>query len=532
MRPHRVTRPLPFIAERAALAALAALACGGAPDDPGEPADPAVRCPTTWSDEVQATVDALEAERIALGAPGRAWAMLLDGEIVACGGLGQLAPDDPTPVAADTRFRIGSQTKSLTAAGLLHLVDDGQITLDTPVSDVLDGWDLATAPGTADVWTPRLLLSHQGAVVDALRIDDDTSLADWVEGELPEYYLMAPPGRFFNYSNPNYMMAGALIEAVTGEPYRAWMRDEVFAPLGLHETVFSVRDAPDAAFATGLGFDWDGGSSELVEQPPRAYDNPWATPAGYAWSTAGDMARLAEVALHGGALLSAEASAAWTSPQVDTLEAGRSTHYGLGWFLQDGHFDGGDTWWSQPLWLHGGDIPGYAADVILAPDDGFGLIALTSLDGAHIGGDVLVDALRRHAPRDPSPAPEADRFDPARLASYAGDYVDPNNVGAWSFAVEGDHLRMSMPLLEDYGIPYDPVATPIGRDTFLIEVQNTPLVLTFVDGDDGSPRWARTRSFVADRASDGARWASPTPRLDPAALRRAEADGPRWLRGR
>jgi CubicO group peptidase (beta-lactamase class C family) len=485
---------------------------------------------------VQATVDALEAERVALGAPGRAWALLLDGEIVGCGGLGQLAPDDATPVTVDTRFRIGSQTKSLTAAGLLRLVDEGRVTLDTPVSEILPGADLDAAPGTAETWTPRLLLSHQGALVDTLAMDDDTSLATWATRDLPKYYVMAPPGSFYNYSNPNFMLAGALIEAITGEDYRAWMRASVLDPLGLAETVFSVRDAPDAPFATGLGLDWDGGTGELVPQRPRAYDNPWATPAGYAWSTAGDMARLAEVAMHGGALLSEASAQAWTSPQVDTLEAGRSVHYALGWFLQDGHFDGGEAWWDQPLLLHGGDIPGFAADVILAPDDGFGLVALTSLDGAHVGADALVGALRRHAPRDPSPAPEADRFDPARLPDYAGDYIDPHNVGPWSFTVDGGGLRMAMPLLDDYGIPYDPQATPIGADTFLIEVQGTPLVLTFVDGEDGAPRWARTRSFVADRSADrsadGARWATLSPHLDPDDLRRAESGGPRWLRGR
>ncbi len=477
---------------------LSVFACTS-PDDEVDP--PTSGCPAVADPALADLFATLDAERKDLGAPGRAVAVLIDGEIAGCAGFGTASDGGPA-IDAHTGFRIGSQTKSLTAAGLLKLVDQGEITLDTPMSQVFDGWDMEAAPGAGDLLTPRLMMSHQGGFVDYLAIDDRLPLLRFVTEEIPaNLYLMAPPGSFYNYANPNFYVVGAIIEQVTGTKYTTWMEDEVFAPLGMDETVFDAAELPDHTFATGLGADWETGDLGLVDQTPTAYDNPWARPAGYAWSTANDLALLGQAVLNGTDLLSTASQEAWTSPQVDTHEIGAASHYGFGWSINDGHFDGGDDWWDQRLVLHGGDIPGFATDFILAPDDGFGIIVLTSIDGGHVGAQAQLDALRAFAPRDPSPAPDV-MFSPDRLEHYAGTYQDPWNVGEMVFTVDGDALSLSMPALDALGVPYEAELAPYLADSFVMNVQDTPLVLTFLDGDDGAAKWARTRAFVGERVSE------------------------------
>lgn len=451
-------------------------------------------CPSSPDARYAELGRALEAD---LGpAPGRVAAVVHDGALVWCGAYGVRGPDDAR-METSTLQRIGSQTKSLTALLLLRLAERGDLDLDAPMSDVVPDWDLAAAPGWAPQVTPAMLLSHTHGLADYLEIDSATSREDWIRGTSgSRLYDMAPPGTFWNYSNPGYYLAGWLAEEAAGEPYEDLLAEFVLGPLGMTRTAFAARDVrEDGDFAEGLDITgaWNG---------PNDYDNPWARPAGYLWSSVEDLAREVVAVIDGaGAEVSAAGFARWTGRETSTNQLGDLEHYGLGWFEQAGWYDRDGAWRPQRLVLHGGDIPGFAADVLIAPDHRTGLVVLTSYDGQHVGGEAVQAWLDAVEPVAAAEAPDLG-WGPEHLARAEGRFFDAYNVGAMVFTAGDDALTVEMPLLDELDIPYDGDVTPVQADVYVMEVQGTPLLLTMLGGEEQA-EWARTRAFVARRDEEG-----------------------------
>jgi CubicO group peptidase (beta-lactamase class C family) len=234
-------------------------ACGG--DDDGPPgvdaagaADAGVDAQDPRFDELGASI---EAERVGFGAPGVAVAVLVDGELKWAAGFGQVGPERSDPVQPTTLFRLASVTKMLTATALLQLVASGEVNLDAPVTDVLPGFALAPSEDTASSIRVRDLLTHSTGMFDYLAIDapgPDSDLQEVLVGPTfaNSVIMMAPAGRMYNYSNPNFMVAGLIVESERGIPYRQAMHDLVFAPLGMDRTFFLPSDVlADGDYASG-----------------------------------------------------------------------------------------------------------------------------------------------------------------------------------------------------------------------------------------------------------------------------------------
>ena len=134
------------------------------------------------------------------------------------------------------QFCIGSDTKKLTALAALQLVEAGALTLDTTVADLLPDLAAPNAPRIVDA-TLRMMLAHQNGGVDWF--DNGTATTDaalrattygaWAA----QAYELAPPGIFYNYSNPNYSLAGLLAEEAGGAPFADLLEQRIFAPLGM-----------------------------------------------------------------------------------------------------------------------------------------------------------------------------------------------------------------------------------------------------------------------------------------------------------
>ncbi|MBP2336059.1 D-alanyl-D-alanine carboxypeptidase [Saccharothrix coeruleofusca] len=144
------------------------------------------------------------------------------------------------PITSDDHFRIGSQTKTFTAAVVLQLVDEGAVELDAPISRYLPG--VVTGNYDGDAITVRQLLQHTSGLVrdvrDAAAGSDGTyALAELVRSAMDER-AQFPPGTAQGYSNVGYLVLGMLVERITGEPVGTAITERVITPLGLDETSF------------------------------------------------------------------------------------------------------------------------------------------------------------------------------------------------------------------------------------------------------------------------------------------------------
>jgi CubicO group peptidase (beta-lactamase class C family) len=154
-------------------------------------------------------------------------------------GFGVTNIDHPLPVDADTLFRIGSTTKTFTATAMMRLVEQSKVDLAVPARKYLPAFEL-TDEAVAKSVTVRQLLNHSAGWLgddygDFGRGDD--ALARYVAGmkQLPQ---LTPPGQVFAYNNAGIVVAGRVIETVTGKPYETALQELVLSPLGLKHSGF------------------------------------------------------------------------------------------------------------------------------------------------------------------------------------------------------------------------------------------------------------------------------------------------------
>lgn len=469
----------------------------------------------TTDPRFEALAAAVEAERELLGAPGVAVAVVEGGEVTYAAGFGTRDPGGGEAVEPTTLFRIGSVNKMLTAAAVLQLVEAGAVGLDDAVPDHVPGYDYALNPGYAQQMTVRDTLTHTCGMYDYLEIDsdrDDAALGEAMTGWFVDgIWVMSPPGRMWNYSNPNFYTAGLIVELLSGRWYRERMDEAVFTPLGMDRTFFLPEEVlADGDYATALTYDWTGTTSDSRMAYPDSYDNAWGRPAGYAWSSVLDLARFATFLIHGDeAVLGDALREEMQSPQVNTEVLGDIDHYGYG-LVHDRGFWLGASYYDTPLVSHDGAIPGFAASVYMLPELDFAMAVLANADGAYLANSVGVafDTLAQL----PAPAEEPDlTVDPSTFPGLAGTYLDPWNVGELEISVgEGGALVVDAPLLDTYGVSYSPTLSAYTPDNFLWTITGVPQLITFIRDGEGEPEYIRARFAVAGRVHE------PDPAVAPA----------------
>ena len=291
---------------------------------------------------------------------------------------------DDDVVAADL-FRIGSITKSFTAAVLLQLVADGVVGLD----DTIDRWwpDFPNAERIA----VHHLLEHTSGVFNytedeelfGLELDDPDS--PWNEPTLHEDLVRlaaegvpyGEPGEVYHYSNTNYVMLGLIIEDLTGSSWAAEVRARLLDPLGLTRT-FIEGDEEVPGLVHGYAWTqsdrFDPETGEIIHGDPvladwtDLYHPTWAWSAGCLVSTSGDLARWAH-ALFEGDVVTPELRARMLTPIV--LPDGTETNYGFATVIQQTPYG--------PLYWHNGLVPGFCSHYGLYPDSGLAIASLANL---------------------------------------------------------------------------------------------------------------------------------------------------------
>jgi CubicO group peptidase (beta-lactamase class C family) len=309
----------------------------------------------------------VERERQASRIPGIALAIVRHGNVVHARGFGNRGRENE-PITAHTPFPIGSLTKSFTATLVRQLAGEGRLDVDAPVQRYLPWFTLADAAAASRITVAHLLTQTSGLSRDA-GMQPLLQRHPWhleqLRDELPLLAPRAAPGERFEYSNLNYVLLGAIVQAVSGQPWASALRAGIVEPLGLSHTHTDAASArADGMTATHRYFFGVPVRSTPVIAPDFA-----AT--GAIVASAQDMGRYAAAALRAARARDrrdapppgphpTSLTAAAPPSNVTLLGTRFAFRYGEGWFV--GPFAGRD----DARW-HLGNLDSFAAWIVLLP---------------------------------------------------------------------------------------------------------------------------------------------------------------------
>jgi CubicO group peptidase (beta-lactamase class C family) len=513
-----------FLRTTAGGARTGAAATAAARWTPARAASPVV--PTSDPD-FRTLDDVIRAAMVRYGVPGVAVGVLHERREY-INGYGVTNLNAPVPVDASTLFQAGSITKTYTATLMMRLVERGQVDLDAPVRRYLPDLTLADEAVAAAV-TVRQLFNHTagwfgdygGPPPTALqpavwpRRGDDAVAAYVADmAALPQ---LAPLGAMFSYNNAAFVLAGRVIEVVTGLTYEAALTALLLKPLGMASAYLFPEEAIPYPVAAGHSANADGNA---VVNPLWAVTRALNAPGGlilpitdqltYARFHLGD-----GTAADGTRLLSPAALAEMRTARAPGIAASVTGNaeidgVGVGWILE--RIDG------VQIVTHNGSTPaGQKAVLVLVPERGFAVAVLTNaVQGERLHYDVSTWALQAYLGLS-TPLPATADLPAAQLAEYVGRYgveFDVPGIASGAQVVEvaaaGGGLTATVfegPALQeplDEFIPAGPVARLafFRTDAALVTVgDDTHLGADFVRDASGRIGWLRWGTRIHPRLS-------------------------------
>jgi CubicO group peptidase (beta-lactamase class C family) len=368
------------------------------------------------------------------GLVGAVWSTVGAGGVVSVGAAGARQAGRPEPLTPDDRVQVGSVTKTLVATGILRLVTEGRLRLDTPVAALLPRIPIENPWAATHPLLLRHLLDHTSGLDDArlwqlfnAEPGPDTPLAAGVDPGRVRLVARQPPGARFSYSNTGYTLLGLVIEALTGERYETYLDTHLLHPLGMSASTFGfvTQVGPGADPRLAMGHFEEGALAPAVPGYLR--------PAMQFTTTAGDMARFARFLMSDGTIegrpfIDRDLLAAMGTPSgTEAARAGLGVGYGLGLGGRDRHGAIGRC--------HAGNTVGYRAMFCIFREQGrafFVAMNADNEDANYARLDSLVIAsldLERTAPTVPRDAGvDVTRWEgvyvaaPARFEAFA--YLD------------------------------------------------------------------------------------------------------------
>jgi serine beta-lactamase-like protein LACTB len=334
-----------------ALWCVVVLAAGGVPPTRAQ-ASAAGAARTADFSKAEAHARSVGRELLGRGIPGLSLAVAVDGKIVYSEGFGFADLEERVPAWPTTKFRIGSVSKPLTATALVLLVEHGKVDLDAPVQKYVPSF-----PDKGASITPRMLAGHLGGIRHYK--DQEFLISKHYDNVLAGLQifandpLVAPPGTQFNYSSFGYNLLSAVVEAAAGQEFLSYMQQQVFAPLGMRDT---VADQPSEIISQRARF-----YTRLKDKPvlnAPFVDNSYKWAGGGFLSNAEDLARFGSALLQPGFLKPESLRLLFTSQKTSK---GEETGYGMGWSIHTSKS-------GQRVYEHSGGSAGGSSQLILYPD--------------------------------------------------------------------------------------------------------------------------------------------------------------------
>jgi CubicO group peptidase (beta-lactamase class C family) len=336
--------------------------------------------PKTLEELQKAMKDVVERNHVT----GAGVALVSNGQLLWCGGIGKADLSANRDVTCDTEFRVGSISKTFVALALLKLEEEGKINLYARLQDVAPEIPMKNRWASTNPVRIVNLLEHSAGFDDMQPSEvynrhdrADYPLLDVFKRFQQPQNVRWPPGTRYSYSNPGYGIAGYLIEKVAAQPFDAYIQQNILAPMEIIVGDFRLTDANRPQLAQG----YEG-------NPPRAisYKNIYLRPAGDMKASPGELAKLVLLFLRRGRvpdvqLVKPENIARMEYPEtVSSAENGLRLGYGLANFTES---EGGVITHG-----HDGGIDGFISSYRYMPEQGWGYVVLLN---STVSGQALDD---------------------------------------------------------------------------------------------------------------------------------------------
>ncbi|RYG61742.1 class A beta-lactamase-related serine hydrolase [bacterium] len=344
----------------------------------------------------------LERVRVNYGLPALGVAILNNDKVTVVT-LGVRKEGDPTPVTNEDAWHIGSCTKAMTATLMAMLVEDGKLSWESTLAEMLPDLAETMLPVYRDV-TLRQLLSHRAGFPTST-VPPGTTYADWdaKKETLPEQRMAYaqgwlavapsyPPGSKMVYSNLGYVIAGAIAERISGESWEEQLKKRLFEPLGMKSVTYGTKSIlPPVEPWPHFHFLKNG---KAVAAVGAEIEIPLVLgPAGQVRCSLSDWAKYADFYLKGlrgeSDLLGEESFRVLTTPPDSNKASGtdQGDSHALGWNVAK------RSWSRGPVFYHGGSNLKNYSFIWLAPKENFAIMITTNRGATAAAMDDVSAAL-------------------------------------------------------------------------------------------------------------------------------------------
>lgn len=436
--------------------------------------------PHTLEELQKAMKDVVEKERVT----GAGVALVSNGQLLWCGGFGKADLAANRDVTCDTEFRVGSISKTFVALALLRLEEEGKINLYARLQDVAPEIPMKNRWASSNPVRIVNLLEHSAGFDDMQpsevynRHDRwDYPLLDVFKRFQEPEDVRWPPGTRFAYSNPSYGIAGYLVEKVSGQPFDAYIQQNILAPLEITVGDFRLTDANRAALAQG----YEG-------NPPRPipYKNIYLRPAGDMKASPGELAKLVQFFLRRGragdvSLVKPETIARMEYPEtISSAKNGLRLGYGLANYTES---DGGVITHG-----HDGGIDGFISTYRYMPEQNWGYVVLlnstVSYKALEDMNHLAIEFLSKDFPKPQQPVISLTRNELKKFSGYYAPRAPRNQLLAFLGELTGGTwIRVADSKLESsslFGKGHEQLL-PVGKNLFRGEKEPEATAVFFPD---------------------------------------------------
>ena len=306
---------------------------------------------------MQQGIDALMRD-YAGNVPGASVLVIQDGQAVVRRSYGMADLEAGVAATSHTNYRLASVSKQFTAAAVLLMIEDGKVHLD----DRVRRW-LPELPAVADPITVEHLLTHTSGLVDyedvmAADATEQVHDADVLQLLRTQDHTYFPPGQGYRYSNSGYALLALIVEKASGKRYADVLRERIFLPLGMNDTVAYERGVSEVAHRA-FGYSFDNGAWHRTDQSSTSA----VLGDGGIYSSIDDLAKW-DAALYDQRLLKSESLRRAFAPHTRTDDP--DIEYGYGWRIT-----------GQTLW-HSGETIGFRNVIVRYPQHHLTVVVLTN----------------------------------------------------------------------------------------------------------------------------------------------------------